>query len=104
MGNRCEIEPNALLRCISSQSALCKIGTVVGDDAIGHTISAYNVGHKMDRSRTILFLDRAGLNPLRKLVHCNQEMCHATSSCFEWTNHIQTPHCKRPCYWDCLQR
>src|SRR3954462_12602029 len=30
-------------------------------------------------------------------------MCHATSGLFEWTYHVQTPHCKRPCYWDCIQ-
>src|ERR1041385_7717771 len=30
-------------------------------------------------------------------------MCHATSSSLEWSNHVQTPYCKRPCYWDCLQ-
>src|ERR1041385_4003126 len=103
MGDRCKIEPNALLRCISGQSALCEIGTVVGDDAIGNTISAYNVGHKSDRSRTIQLLDRAGFNPLGKLVYCNQEMCHATSGCLERTNHVETPHRKWPCYWDCLQ-
>src|ERR1041385_2057973 len=30
-------------------------------------------------------------------------MCHATSSSLERSNHVQTPYCKRPRYWDCLQ-
>src|SRR3954471_44186 len=44
MCNRCEIQPNALLRCIPGQCALCKVCAVVGDDAVGtpylHTMSA----------------------------------------------------------------
>src|SRR4051812_36659205 len=82
---------------------LCKICVVVDDDAIGYTVSAHQIGHKADRSRTIHLLDWASLNPLGKLFHYHQEMCHATSCSPEWTNHVQPPHCKRPCYWDCFQ-
>src|SRR3954466_1072376 len=99
-----KVETNALLGRIPCQCPLCKICTVVGDDAVWHAISAYDVGDESDCSRTIQLLDRTSFYPLGKLIYGHQKMCHATSSCLERTNHIQTPNHKWPCNWYRLQR
>src|SRR3954465_13465563 len=104
MYHGCEVETNVVLGRISSQRPLCEICVVVGDDAVWNAISAYEVGHKPDCSRTIQLFDRTSFYPLGKLFYGHQKMCHTTSGRLEWTNHIHTPNCKRSCNWDSLQR
>src|SRR4051812_3577023 len=69
MCHGCEVETNAVLGRISCQRPLCEICAVVGDDAVWHDISAYDVGHKPDCSRIIQLLDRTSFYPLGKLVY-----------------------------------
>src|SRR3954462_5019202 len=97
MCHRCKVETNVVLGRIPCQCPLCEIRAVVGDDAVWHAISAYDVGNEPDCSRTIQLLDRTTFYPLGKLVYGHQKMCHATLGRLEWTNHIQAPNRKRPC-------
>src|SRR3954464_5487636 len=48
-------------------------------------------------------IGRASIHLVNLSTTCDQEMCHATSGPLQWAYHVQTPHRKRPCYWDCLQ-
>src|SRR4051812_28988063 len=103
MGYGCHIESDAVLGCIPGQISLCKVYVVVGDDTVGDPISADDVGNKSDYSRPVQFLDWSCLNPLGELVDCDQKVGQAASCCLEWSNRVQSPYRKRPCYWDCLE-
>src|ERR1043165_2315242 len=97
MRHGCQVETNAVLGRIPCQCPLCKIRAIVSDDAVWNAISADDVGHELDCSRTIQLLDRTSFYPFGELVYGHQKMCYATSGRLELTNHIQTPNCEWPC-------
>lgn len=83
--------------------AFGEVRVVVGDDAVRDAVPNGDIRNECDGSRTIQLFDWPRLNPLRELVHGNQQMGHAATYCLEWARHVQPPHGKRPSEGDGLQ-
>jgi hypothetical protein len=81
-----------------------ELGAIVGDDRVEYAEVVDDVGEEGYRLLRTDVDDGSGLDPLRELVDCHEEMREALGRLSEWPHHVKVPHNERPRDGDGLER
>ena len=103
VGDKRQVETDAFLLAEGLHLSFSKICAVVGDDVVRVAKSEDELLEELGCGLAVEFLDRFDFDPFGELVDCDEQLCHATASCLELTQHVYSPDCKWPCQRDGLQ-
>ena len=104
MSNRGYIKPDSVLRTKPGKGSHGKVCAIVRDDAVGVSISQYNVLQESHSCVPVTFGDGFYLDPLGELVYHHQHVSFVTSGRLELPNHVQAPDCEGPGDRNSLER
>src|SRR3954468_8958737 len=73
-----------------------EVCAVIGDNAVGDTVTVYDPGHEVYYRSGFGRLDRRGFYPFGEFIHHDQQVFFLVGSAFKGSHHIEPPDRKRP--------
>ena len=82
---------------------IIEVGSQINDDSVREAVAMYDLVQKVEDSVSLGTSDGFDFNPFGELVYGYEYSIEPSWRSWEWTDHVEPPACKGPCWRYCYE-